>query len=166
MSGPGAGPAPDGPAAPFALRALGPDDAETVADLEGEVFAEDPWSRAAVEEELRAPGRRYVAAVDGGEILGYAGIRLGPDADIMTIGVREGRRGSGVGRALLADLLRAARESGSQRVFLEVRPSNEAALGLYARAGFRPIGRVRRYFRNPSEDAVTMRLDIMGARRS
>lgn len=143
---------------PFELRELGPADVALVSSLEAEVFAEDPWSPGMVAEELHAPARHYVAAVEGQRVLGYAGIRLGPDADVMVIGVRAGERRRGVGRALLADLVRAAREAGTGRVFLEVRASNGAALGMYRSAGFQRIGHVRRYFRNPVEDAVTMRL--------
>lgn len=148
------------PRPPVALRVLGPDDTDLVTALEAEVFAEDPWTPGMVAEELSAPMRHYVAAERDGQVLGYGGITLGPDADIMTIGVREGERGAGVGRLLLGGLLTAARTAGSRRVFLEVRASNGAAQGLYAAAGFRPIGRVRHYFRNPREDAVTMRLDL------
>ncbi len=142
------------------LRPLTEADRETVTELEGRVFPEDPWPPSMVGEELRAPLRHYVGAVEGGDTVGYAGVRLGPDADVMTIGVVEPARGRGIGRALIEDLLGAARAAGSERVFLEVRASNEAAIGLYLSVGFHRIGRVRRYFRHPTEDAVTMRLDL------
>ncbi len=142
------------------LRRLGVGDIDLVTALEAEIFAEDPWTSAMVGEELRAPGRHYVAALLDDTVVGYAGIAIGSDADVMTIGVRMSARGRGVGTFLLAELLRAAREAGAQRVFLEVRASNGSAIGLYARAGFTRIGRVRRYFRNPVEDAVTMRADL------
>lgn len=145
----------------FLLRVLGPDDSDLVAGLEREVFPADPWTAGMVDEELRAPGRHYVAAeTPRGEVLGYAGVSLGPDADVMTIGVRRAARGRGVGRVLLEDLLAAARAAGARRVFLEVRPSNEAARRLYSSAGFHEVGRVRRYFRHPTEDALTMRTDL------
>jgi len=148
---------------PYALRPLTSQDAATVTRLERRVFPEDPWPRSMVDEELAAPRRRYVGAVVDGEMIGYAGIRLGPDADVMTIGVEDAHRGRGIGRALLDDLLAAARDAGTERVFLEVRASNEGAVRLYERAGFHRIGRLRRYFRHPTEDAVTMRLDLRQA---
>lgn len=142
------------------LRTLGPDDVDLVSALEVQIFSEDPWTRAMVSEELYAPGRHYVGAEVEGRLIGYAGIRIGPDADVMTIGVLTEHRGRGVGTLLMEDILATARSAGSERVFLEVRASNEAAQGLYAAHGFRPIGRVRHYFRNPREDAVTMRLGL------
>lgn len=144
------------------LRVLGPDDVEQVAALEVRIFPEDPWTSGMVAEELAAAGRHYVGAEVGGELVGYAGIHTGPDADVMTIGVLSSCRGRGVGSQLLADLIDAARAAGSERVFLEVRASNGAAQGLYVAHGFHRIGRVRHYFRHPREDAVTMRLDLRG----
>lgn len=138
-----------------------PADVPTICALEQAIFPEDPWTPGMVDEELNAAGRHYVAAYvstdnASGEIVGYAGITLGPDADVMTIGVLAQWRGKGVGSHLLADLLAAADAAGSERIFLEVRASNEAAQGLYRRHGFEVIGRIRNYFRQPREDAVTM----------
>ncbi len=151
---------PASPSAALTLRPLTSEDAATVAHLERMVFPEDPWPPTMVDDELAAPLRHYVGAVVGGEVVGYGGIRLGPDADIMTIGVQEAHRGRGIGRAVLDDLLDAARQASTERVFLEVRATNDAAIRLYEHAGFHRIGRVRGYFRHPTEDAVTMRLDL------
>ena len=45
-------------------------------------------------------------------------------------------------------------------VFLEVRESNAVALHLYAVLGFIPVGRRRRYYRLPIEDAVILRAAV------
>lgn len=143
-----------------ALRILTAGDVARVVALEQVVFAEDPWTEGMVAEELQVRGRHYIGAEVRGDLIGYAGIALGPDADIMTIGVLPDARGRGVGRLLLRDLLDAARRAGTRRVFLEVRASNDAAISLYTSHGFAPIGRIRRYFHHPTEDAVTMRADL------
>lgn len=164
MTVPGTGAPPCAAGARVDLRALGPEDVEQVSALEAALFPEDPWTRTMVAEELSAPGRHYVGAELEGRLIGYAGILIGPDADVMTIGVLPDHRGRGVGTLLLEDILDAARTGGSERVFLEVRASNGAAQGLYLAHGFHRIGKVRHYFRNPREDAVTMRLDLGGTR--
>ncbi|WP_175954712.1 ribosomal protein S18-alanine N-acetyltransferase [Schaalia sp. Marseille-Q2122] len=89
-------------------------------------------------------------------VLGYGGVSLGLDADIMTIGVLPSARGVGMGSALVNALIDAATQTGAERIFLEVRESNTAAQKLYEKHGFDTVGRIRRYFRNPLEDAVTM----------
>ena len=61
---------------------------------------------------------------------------------------------------MLIELVSTAREVGCPDVLLEVRQSNGAAQRLYARHGFVPIGRRRRYYQAPPEDAVVMRLTL------
>lgn len=145
-------------------RRAGAGDEALLEALENEIFPEDPWTAAMIAEELASPFSTYVLALgDEGECLAYGGVKVvGDAADIMTIGVVEAARGRGLGRFLLDELIGAARGGGAEAVFLEVRRSNLAARALYASAGFTEIGVIRRYFRNPVEDAVDMRLDLRG----
>lgn len=93
----------------------------------------------------------------GGLVLGYGGIKtLGDSADIMTIGILPQARRTGLGRMLVKALLEEAVRRGARTVFLEVRESNQGARALYTSEGFREVGRIRRYFHNPLEDAITM----------
>lgn len=146
-------------------RRAGAGDEALLGALENEIFPEDPWTPAMIAEELASPFSTYLLALgDEGECLAYGGVKVvGDAADIMTIGVVEAARGRGLGRFLLDGLIGAAREGGAEAVFLEVRRSNLAARALYASAGFMEIGVIRRYFRNPVEDAVDMRLDLRGS---
>lgn len=146
-----------------ALRVAGPDDLELFAALEAEVFAEDPWTPYMIAEELSSPASRYwVATDDAGDVVGYGGVKVGGDqADVMTIGVRSHARGRGYGGAILDTLLDWSREAGAREIFLDVRPSNEGAIGLYESRGFVEIGRRPRYFRNPVEEAVEMRAPLI-----
>jgi ribosomal-protein-alanine N-acetyltransferase len=57
-------------------------------------------------------------------------------------------------------MLEVARERGVERIYLEVRVSNEAAAGLYRSFGFREVGRRRRYYDKPIEDALLMALEL------
>ena len=82
-----------------------------------------------------------------------------------TIGVAASWRGLGLGRRLLDALLEAARVKGVEAVFLEVRESNVSARGLYERAGFKEVGRIPGYYRNPAEEAVRMVLARTQARQ-
>ena len=60
---------------------------------------------------------------------------------------------------MLQHLGDVARAAGATQIFLEVRPSNEAALALYKKVGFEMIGRRKGYYPalNGREDAVVMR---------
>lgn len=143
-----------------AYRKLRRADVARVASLERALFGPGAWSRAMLQEELAAPGRAYVAAVGGGDVVGYAGIALGSDAEIMTIGVDEPWRRRGIGAALLGAMLDAARAAGCRRVFLEVRTDSEGPRRLYERAGFRGVAIRRGYYQPEDVDALVMRLDL------
>ena len=97
----------------------------------------------------------------GGELLGYAGLWFGDgagDADLLTIATLPAARRRGVATAMLTRLVGRARQAGCGAVLLEVRVSNTGAQALYRRHGFVPIGRRRRYYLAPVEDALVMRV--------
>jgi len=78
------------------------------------------------------------------------------EAQILSFGVAPVVRRQGLGALLLDRSLRMLAQQGARSAHLEVRPSNEAALRLYAAAGFHEVGRRRGYYREPPEDAVVM----------
>lgn len=137
-------------------------DLPRVAELERELFGADAWSLGMLQEEMSAPGRTYVAAAVAEQVVGYAGVAVGADAEVMTIGVEPARRRGGIGAALLESLLSTAREARCGRVFLEVRTDAEGARRLYERAGFVPVGIRKGYYQAEGADALVMRLDLRG----
>jgi len=140
------------------LRPMTREDLTAVMRLEEELFAPDTWTRAMYLEELGMPDTRsYTVAVEGDEVLGYAGLIAYPDeAHVATIGVTGSRQGQGIGGRLL-DALLAEADTRSPVVLLEVRATDEATQGLYARRGFVPIGVRPNYYPNSGEDAVVMK---------
>lgn len=146
------------------IRDMREHDLDAVADLERAAHAR-PWSRGVFEQELtRSDDRSYVVAVDGEEIIGYGGIQfLGDDAHITNVVVRPDRRRRGIAARIVADLLGVARRAGATAATLEVRGSNAAALALYRRLGFAPVGVRRRYYDDPPEDALVMWLHDLDA---
>ena len=85
---------------------------------------------------------------------------LPPQAELETIAVAaEGQR-RGVGGRLFAELLALLRAEQVTEVILEVRASNQAALGLYQALGFLESGRRTSYYADPHEDAVLMGLRL------
>ena len=86
-------------------------------------------------------------APTGDELLGYAAVaRLPFEAELQALLVSEARRGQGLARELLAAVVDQARDWGSERLLLEVRVGNAAAIALYRGAGFREDGIRRGYY--------------------
>ncbi len=144
------------------LRPMTRDDLGAVMRLEGELFAPDTWTRSMYLEELGLTDtRHYLVAVDGDEVVGYAGLIAYPDeAHIATIGVTTARQGEGIGGTLL-DALLAEADRRSPVVLLEVRATDQATQGLYRRRGFTPIGVRPNYYPLSGEDAVVMRRELL-----
>ncbi|MGH3797090.1 MAG: ribosomal protein S18-alanine N-acetyltransferase [Pseudonocardiaceae bacterium] len=132
-----------------------PSDAQRCTDLERVLFSgDDPWTPEAFRHALAA-GHHYLAAREGGSLIGYAGLaRLPGEAEVHTLAVDPVHQGRGIGRALLRALLEHA---VGDTVFLEVRTDNESAIALYRSEGFAVIGTRRRYYRPSGADAFTMR---------
>jgi ribosomal-protein-alanine N-acetyltransferase len=142
-------------------RPLAPADLDRVTEIERATFP-DPWSRRSFAETIEREQVRSLAIDDAeGRLVGYAmSVCAGDEGEILNIAVDERARGHGAGRALLDDLIEDLRRNGVRQVFLEVRRSNDAAIGLYRGAGFRPLGVRPGYYGRPREDALTMVLEL------
>ena len=73
---------------------------------------------------------------------------------------RRRRRRRGHAARLIEHAILVARRAGCLRLLLEVRRSNQAAIRLYRKYGFRPIGVRAHYYANEHEDAIVMRLSL------
>jgi len=101
-----------------------------------------------------------VARSSEDELWGYlCGSVVVGEFHIDNIAVEPRVRRQGVGKTLLLAALREAARVGAKVVFLEVRASNLTAQALYRRFGFTVVGRRRRYYTGPAEDALIMCLD-------
>ena len=77
---------------------------------------------------------------------------------LMNLAVLAPFRRQGVATRLVCRALRTGLERGANRAMLEVRMSNQEALTLYDRLGFRHTATRTRYYTQPDEDAVLMEM--------
>ncbi|MEZ5290143.1 MAG: ribosomal protein S18-alanine N-acetyltransferase [Vicinamibacterales bacterium] len=117
-----------------------------------------PWTRADYERELADPNRSFifVARIDGATVAYCSFWRIFDEIHVNNFAVHPDWRRRGVGRALLTHVLAAAAALGAPRATLEVRASNEPAITLYERSGFRRAGRRPGYYTHPVEDALIL----------
>jgi len=139
-------------------------DVPEVQAIERDVFL-TPWPRNAYYRELASNhAARYLVLRRGREIVGYGGLwRVGEEAHVTTIGVRREDQRQGLGRVLFAALLTRAYQLGARWVTLEVRATNDVAIHLYERFGFKVMGRRRGYYTDDGEDAIVMWSDSLHA---
>jgi len=118
-----------------------------------------PWSEGIFRDCLRVGYVCRVVTVNR-QVMAYGVMSFGAgEAHILNLCVGESFRCRGVGRRLLASLIEGATAAGMADAFLEVRPSNTAAIRLYLALGFEQAGMRRGYYQAASgrEDAAVLR---------
>ena len=141
------------------------EDLDEVLEIERLSF-KTPWSRAAFRYEIvQNRVARCVVVRAEARLAGYLCLwEIGHEIHITNLAVHPHRRGQGLARALLQATLDDGRARGVTLAFLEVRPSNVEALGLYESLGFSVIGRRKGYYFDTGEDALVMETRLSGAR--
>lgn len=139
------------------------EDLDDVLAIERASF-QTPWSRGAFRYELTQNRvARCLVARAGRRLAGYLCLwEIGHEIHVTNLAAHPELRRRGVARALLGAVLDDARERAVTLAFLEVRPTNAEALGLYERFGFRVIGRRKGYYFDTGEDALVMEARLSG----
>jgi len=119
------------------------------------------WSLPSLQRELAVPQGLCLVAEEAQLVKGWCACRrIWPEAELLRIAVAEQQRKKGVGSLLLHNLCGDLRQQRYSSLFLEVRSQNQAALGFYRRHGFQRVGVRRRYYTEPYDDALLLKLEI------
>ncbi|SNS45991.1 ribosomal-protein-alanine N-acetyltransferase [Granulicella rosea] len=103
----------------------------------------------------------FVAWLDG-DLAGFAvGKTLGDEAELESVAVDAGLRRMGLGAALCRAVMDWCRRQEADAIDLEVRAGSAGAMRLYHGLGFEEVGRRTAYYRDPVEDAVLMRRELL-----
>jgi ribosomal protein S18 acetylase RimI-like enzyme len=81
-------------------------------------------------------------------------------AELESVAVSASARRAGIGRALCRAVFDWCHSKGATEVVLEVRASSAAAIALYAGLGFTLAARRPRYYQDPADDALLMRMEL------
>ena len=141
------------------IRAWEEKDMDVLAVMEAECFS-DPWTKNMLEGVLRVPVYHTFLVEDGGQVCGYGClILLFEDAELANIAVAPTHRGRGVGKLLMEKMHSYAKTFGAERMLLEVRVSNQNAIGLYEKYGYEKYGLRENYYPD-GEDAHLMQKSL------
>jgi len=137
------------------IRRLTYSDLPHVIAIERRAFP-TPWSLSMFVLELSKPSGICLAAVENGRLVGYLVCsRYDTVWHLMNVAVDPARLREGVASTLITHLFDTADQPHEQYT-LEVRESNDAAIALYERFGFRGAGHRRAYYHDNREDALIM----------
>jgi ribosomal-protein-alanine N-acetyltransferase len=137
------------------IREMCPADLDAVFTLEKRAY-EFPWSRGILNDCLLA-GYYCIVLEARGTLVGYAIMSAAAaEGHILNLCIAPDLREQGLGRKMLNELLVHVEALNLERLFLEVRPSNIAAIALYTSAGFDRLGARKGYYktRDGREDAL------------
>jgi len=146
----------------YEIRPMRDGDLDAIIEIEHDSYP-FPWSKKIFSDCLRVGYSCWVIDYQAQGIGGYGILSCGAgEAHILNLCIASGFRGQGVGARLLSRLIDLARWHAAATIFLEVRPSNEAAIHLYERSGFSIVGRRPNYYPSGSgrEDALIMALQL------
>ncbi len=116
-----------------------------------------PWSERSFRNELDHQHGIFLVTIGEGRVVGYGGVWLVVDeAHVTNVAVDSSARRQGIGRKLMMELLKRAKERGMTCSTLEVRASNEAAIRLYEQLGYKITAQRKGYYPDNKEDAAVM----------
>jgi [ribosomal protein S18]-alanine N-acetyltransferase len=149
----------------FVVRKLIKEDIPSVLALERSLATAPHWREEDYEACIGLQdgfAKRLALVIDwDGLLIGFAiAVMIRGDAELEAIGIATGNQRQGAGSQLLRAMLNELRDAGATHVFLEVRPSNYAAIALYHQFDFVEVGRRPGYYSSPLEDAIHMKCGL------
>lgn len=130
------------------------DDISAISNIEKSSFS-TPWSENAIRESMDAGTTFYVARIND-TVAGYMGIsKIAGEGYVTNIAVLPEYRRLGIGKKILQYAIDNSKDE-LEFISLEVRSSNTAAISLYEKLGFESVGIRKRFYINPTEDAIIM----------
>ena len=144
------------------IRPLVEDDLDRVIEIELSAYP-FPWTQGIFADCIRV-GHDCSALQAGHALIGYVvQTHAAGESHLLNLCISPQWQSNGYGSLLLDHAIRRARRHYCSNMFLEVRPSNPAGIGLYQRKGFGVVARRPAYYRageGQREDAIIMRLDL------
>lgn len=142
------------------IEKLNKSDLDLVLKIENRCFA-IPWSRNMYLSEFDNSLAHYFAIRYFDKVVGYAGLWVIMDeAHITNIAVDSNHQNIGLGSKLMSHIIEEARKLGCNKMTLEVRVGNEAAIHLYKKYRFKTCGIRKKYYEDNNEDALIMWRDL------
>ena len=133
---------------------------EGLVKIENASFSK-PWTYSGFENELSNETANFLVAVYDSTEIGYIGFHTVLDEGyVANIAVLPEFRRHGIAGVLLENAIEICREKSLAFLSLEVRKSNEKAISLYNKFGFKNVGERKNFYTSPTENAYIMTLNF------
>jgi len=142
------------------IREMSPEDVPEAAKIEKMSFS-TPWSETSFHAEVHNIHSIARVAELENAIAGYICIRqVNDECHLLDLAVHPDHRDKGIATALFNNIMEDLKPGKCRTFFLEVRTSNEAARKMYEKFGFNIVGIRKKYYINPTDDAVIMMMEL------
>lgn len=140
----------------------------TVTDIEAVVQIQQEsnlsyWSLADYKDEISRENSFSIVAKMSDKIVGFLVARLISEdycAELYNIGVSPQNRRKNIGKKMLESLIKQCLAKKLEKIFLEVRASNQTAIEFYLKNNFTVLSKRKNFYSNPTEDAILMELKL------
>ena len=134
------------------------EDIDAVVEIEKDAYGEHHWAKSSFYDEMSNNLAKYYAAkTEDGELVGYAGTwHIIDEGHITTIAIKKDYLRKHIGEAIIVKIIEDCYCANIKYLTLEVRVSNEPAIGLYTKYGFNSLGTRKGYYQDNNEDALIM----------
>jgi len=147
-------------AANYEIESIGPEDLDEIVAIEN-VSYPSPWPKQIFEREIEAQNSYKRIIRFSGSVVAYIVTwTVHDEVHILNIAVHPDFRKIGLGEMLLRDCLGFSSERGLKLAVLEVRTSNNSAIKLYEKIGFRTLRVRKKYYSDTGEDAYVMLYEL------
>ncbi len=120
-----------------------------------------PWSERSIEGQIFTDGAIFACICENEEIAGYVcGQTVADECELYRIAVLVSHRKKGYANMLMEYFINECKSKAIKSIFLEVRSSNAPARSLYEKSGFQMLGVRKKYYSDPTEDAVIYKAEI------
>jgi [ribosomal protein S18]-alanine N-acetyltransferase len=154
----------------YSVRPCTPEDIPSVINVNSVTLPEH-YSDYFYYEILKDFPHTFLIAEKGGKMAGYIMCRmeyglsmtkrfgLAKKGHIISVAVLQEHRNKGVGTSLIRDALEEVRKDSGRECYLEVRVTNQGAIDLYKRMGFKVTSTLHGYYKD-GESAYTMAMSL------
>ena len=139
------------------------DNVDLLTETDAVCFPGDPWGSVTVRSMITGKNSEFLVFCDKDteKAVGYVVYGVyGDEGELYKIAVLPEARRRGLGGVMMQEMLTGAAKRGARRIFLEVREGNSGAVALYKKCRFVLDGVRKNYYKNPTENAILMSLDL------